>query len=83
MRMCILIEYSDNYLDISGSLGHFKRNNPPVTNARNLNNVSTTNSTCFKYKSIFFKPLTTDDNRVFKVVKIDVPIKYLAIFGYR
>ena len=43
-------------------------------------NVTTDNSQSFKYKSSFFKPLTTDDNGVFKNVKIAVPLKYLSNF---
>ena len=31
--MCNLIEYSDNYLDTSGSLWQFKRDDVPVNNA--------------------------------------------------
>ena len=38
------------------------------------------NSTSFKYKSSFFKPLTAADNGVFKDVKIAVPLKYLSNF---
>ena len=38
------------------------------------------NSISFKYKSIFFKPLTDDDNGLFKDVKIAVPLKYLSNF---
>ena len=34
----------DNYSDISGSLWQFKRDEPPVTNAGNPNNVSIFNS---------------------------------------
>ena len=45
-----LIEYSDNYSD---TLWQFKRDESPVTNAGNPDNVSTANSTSFKYKSIF------------------------------
>ena len=37
-------------------------------------------SLSFKYKSSFFKPLTAADNRVFKNVKIAVPLKYLSNF---
>ena len=37
-------------------------------------------SSSFKYKSSFFKPLTAADNRVFKNVKIAVPLKYLSNF---
>ena len=39
-----LIEYSDNYSDTSGSLRKFKRDESPVTNAVNPDNVSTANS---------------------------------------
>ena len=38
-------------------------------------NVTTANSSSFRYKSGFFKQLTTTDNRVFKNVKIAVPLK--------
>ena len=41
-------------------------------------NVSTANSTSFKYKSSFVKPLTVADNGVFKDVKIAVSLKYLS-----
>ena len=40
--------------------------------------VTTDDSTSFKYKSSFFKSLTTDDNGVFKDVKIAVLLKYLT-----
>ena len=47
MPMCNLIEYSDNYLDTSGSLWNFKRdeinNNADVTNDDN--------APSFKYKA--------------------------------
>ena len=38
------------------------------------------NSTSFKYKLRFFKPLEDGDNGVFKNVKIAVPLKYLSNF---
>ena len=38
------------------------------------------NSTSFKYKSSFLKPLTDDDNGLFKNMKIAVPLKYLSNF---
>ena len=41
-------------------------------------NVTTDDSSSFKYKSSFFKPLTAADNGVFKDVKIAVPLKYLS-----
>ena len=54
MAMYNLIEYSDNYSDTSGSLWQFKRDESPLTNDVNLDNVSVDNSTSFKYKSSFF-----------------------------
>ena len=51
MPMYNLIAYSDNYSDTSRSLWQFKRDN-----------LFTTNSASFKYKSSFFIPLTGDDN---------------------
>ena len=65
MPMYNLIKYSDNYSDTSGSLWKFKRDESLITNAGNPGNVSTANSTSFKYKSSFFKPLEDDDNGVF------------------
>ena len=70
-----LIEYSDNYSDASGSLWHFKRDE------QNMNNGNPANvTTNFYYRSSFFKPLTADDNRLFKDGKIAVPLKYLSNF---
>ena len=69
MPMYNLIEYSDNYSGTSGSLWQLKRDE------QNMSNVNPA-----KYKSTFFKPLTADDNRLFKDVKIVVPLKYLSNF---
>ena len=81
MPMYNLIEYSDNYSDTSGSLWQFKRGKSPVTNAGNPDNVSTANSTSFKYKSSLLKASVADgDDRVFKDVKIAVPLKYFSNF---
>ena len=74
-----LIEYSDNYSDDSGSLWQFKRHEQNM-NSRNTANVTTDDSTSFKYKPSFFKQLTADDNGVFKDVKIAVLLKYLSNF---
>ena len=49
-------------------------------NNGNPANVTTDDSSSFKYKSSFFKPLTAADNGVFKDVKIAVPLKYLSNF---
>ena len=79
MPMYNLVEYSDNYSDTSGSLRHFKRDEQNMNNG-NSANVTTADSSSFKYKSSFFKTLENDDNGVFKNVKIAVPLKYLSNF---
>ena len=81
MSMYNFIEYSDNYSDISGILWQFKRDESPVTNYGNPDNVSTANSMPFKYKSSSIGESTVvAGNRVFKDVKIAVPLKYLSNF---
>ena len=45
MPMYNLIEFSDNYSDVSGSLWQFKRDESPVTNAGNPGNNSGDSST--------------------------------------
>ena len=76
-----LIEYSDNYSDTSGNLWQFKRDELPFNNGADPDNVSTANSTSFKYKSSFINESTAvAGNRVFKNVKIAVPLKYLSNF---
>ena len=79
MPMYNLIEYSDNYSDTSGRLWQFKRDEQNMNNG-NPANVTTADSSSFKYKSSFFKTLEDDDNGVFKNVKIAVPLKYLSNF---
>ena len=79
MPMYNLIEYSDNYSDTSGSLWHFKRDEQNMNNGNPVN-VTTADSSSFKYKSSFFKQRTADDNGVFKDVKTAVPLKYLSNF---
>ena len=79
MPMYNLIEYSNNYLDTSGNLWQFIRYEQNMNNG-NPANVTTDDSSSFKYKSSFFKPLTAADNGVFKDVKIAVPLKYLSNF---
>ena len=49
-------------------------------NNRNPANVTTANSSSFKYKCSFFKPLIDPDNGVFKNLKIAAPLKYLSDF---
>ena len=79
MPMYNLIEYSDNYSDTSGSLRQFKKVEQNMNNG-NPADVTTADSSSFKYKSSFFKTLEDDDNGVFKNVKIAVPLKYLSNF---
>ena len=75
-----LIEYSDNYLDTSGSLWQFKRDEQNINNGNIPVDVNSTNSISSKYKSSFFETLEDDDNGIFKNVKIAVPLKYLSNF---
>ena len=50
-------------------------------NNGNPTNVTTVDSSSFKYKSSFIKESTAiNNNRVFKDVKIAVPVKYLSNF---
>ena len=74
-----LIECSDNYSDTSGTLWQFKSDEQNMNNG-NPANVTTDDSTSFKYQSSFYKALTADNNGVFKDVKIAVPLKYLSNF---
>ena len=53
MSMYNLIEYSDNCPDTSGSLLQFKRDEENLNNG-NPANVTTADSSSFKYKSSFF-----------------------------
>ena len=63
MPMCNLIEYSDNYADSSGSLYQFKKDESPMNDAENPNNVALDNSTFFKYKaSLLGKATDADGN---------------------
>ena len=79
MTMDNLIEYSDNYLDTSGSLWEFNRDKQNM-NDGNPANFTTADSSSFKYKSSFFKTLGNANNGAFKNVKIAVPLKYLSNF---
>ena len=79
MNMYNLLEYSDNCADSSASLYQLKRNKQTITDAGNLTNVTTDDSSSFKYKSSFLGVSSVDgDNRVFRNVKIVIPLKYLG-----
>ena len=83
MYNTLIIEYSDNYADSSGSLYQFKRDESPMNNARNPLNIALDNSTSFKYKASLLGKAATDadgNDRSLKNGKIVVPLKYLSIF---
>ena len=72
MPMDNLIQYSDNYSDTLRSLWQFKRDEQNMNNG-NPANVTTADSTSFKYTSSFIREATAvDGNRLFKDVKIAV-----------
>ena len=59
----------------------FKKVESPLTNDENPDNVSTANSTSFKYKSSFTgESAAVKNGRVFKNVKIAVPLNYSSNF---
>ena len=72
MPMYNLLEYSDNYQDLTGSLYQFERDEPPDDNADFANNT-----TSLVYKSKLVSG--TDDNNV-NNVKLVVPLKYISNF---
>ena len=81
MPMCSLIEYSDNYSDTSGSLWQFKRDEQNMNDARNPANVTTNDTTSFKCKSSSIgKSTAFGIYRVFRNVRIAVPLAYLTYF---
>ena len=77
-----LIEYSDNYADSFGSLYQFKRDECPMNNAGNSNNVALDNSTSFKHKASLLGKADDDfgNDRSLENAKILVPLKCLSIF---
>ena len=82
MPMYNLIEYSDNYVDSSGSLYKFIIDEAPTNDDGNSNYVALDNSASFKYKgSLLGKADDADSNdRSLKNTKIVVPLEYLSIF---
>ena len=72
-----LIEYSDNYQDSSATLYQFKRDEPPNNNV----NVTTDNSSSFKYQSsLLGNPVADGVNRKIDNAKIVVSLKYVSNF---
>ena len=80
MPMYNLIEYIDNYSDLSGGLYQFKRDESPMNNDRNLLNVALNNPSSFKYKaSLLGKATDADGNdKSLKNTRIVFPLKYLS-----
>ena len=86
-----LIEYCDNYADTTASLYQYKRPEQPKTDA-GLGDVTTENSSSFKYHSSFLKEIESVNinadvnpdvpgaHRLWKNVKIAVPLKYISNF---
>ena len=73
MPMYNLLVYSDKYQDSTGSLYHFKRDEPPDDNADVANDT-----TSLVYKSKLISG--TDDDNV-NNVKLVVPLKYVSNFS--
>ena len=73
-----LIEYSDNYQDSSATLYQYKRDEPPEADA--VADLTTNNSSSFKYKvNLLGNPVVA--NNIAKIsVKVVVPLKYLSNF---
>ena len=82
MPMYNMLEYSDNYADSSVSLYQFKRDESPMNDAGNPNNVALDNPTSFKYKASFLGKATDADgnDRSLKNTQIVVPLKSLSNF---
>ena len=79
MSMYNLIEHSDNYSKISGSLWQYCKDIPAVNDDGNIvgfNGADATNSFNFKTKIT----VQTDDNGKINNVEMKVPIKYLTNF---
>ena len=78
MPMYNLIEYSDNYQDLSATLYQYKRDEPPEANA--INNLTADNSSFFKYKISLLGDRNVVGGIVRLNVKVLVPLKYLSNF---
>ena len=90
-NMYNLIEYSDNYSEKSGSIWQYKRDEQNMNN-NNIANVTTADSSSFKYKSGLLKGLTSTainvgDNpnvpqahRLFTNAQILLPLSYVSSF---
>ena len=75
MPMYNLLEYSDNYENLTGSLYQFKRDEPPDNNADVADNT-----TSLVYKSKFISGNTVNNIPNVNDVKLVVPLKYVSNF---
>ena len=73
MTIVIIIQ-----VDTLGSLWQFKRDESPVNNAGNPDNVITTNSSSFRLKSRILGK--NNNNGILQNAKIAVPLKYVSSF---
>ena len=73
-----LIEYSDNYQDLSATLYQYKRDEPPEADA--VPNLTADNSSSFKYKVSLLGDRNFAGGIVRLNVKVAVPLKYLSNF---
>ena len=78
MPMYNLIEYSENCQDSSATLYQYKRDEPPEDNA--IDDLTTDNSSSFKYKNSLLGNPVVADNIARRSVKVVVPLKYLSNF---
>ena len=79
MPMYNLIQYSNNYLDTSGRLWQFKRDEVPADNA----DLTINNSQSFKYKAALLgitANAVNNANSSVKEAKTVFPLKYLSNF---
>ena len=73
MTIVIIIQ-----VDTLGSLWQFKRDESPVNNAGNPDNVITTNSSSFRLKSRILGK--NNNNGILQNAKRAVPLKYVSSF---
>ena len=82
MPMYNLIEYSDNYQDLSATFYQYKRDEPPEDDA--VADLTADNSDSFKYKIKLLGNVTEVSGKTAGVrrlnVKVVVPLKYLSNF---
>ena len=78
MPMYNLIEYSDNYQDLSATLYQYKRDEPPEAYA--VANLTADNLSSFKYKIKLLGDPVLDGAIVKRNVKVVIPLNYLSNF---